>query len=156
VGAQRRSRAGRLLPRHFADKRDVLFAGAADLEALLAERIALAPRHLAPLDAIAAALAAIGPDSMAPRAALRQRQVVIAASPELTERELITFDSLTAAFATGLRQRGVEYPTASLASQAGVTVFRTASERWVNGDHEHEMAQIVDNVINEFRNATAA
>ena len=55
---------------------------------------------------------------MVPRVALRQGQAVIAASPELMERELIKFDALTAAFADGLRRRGVDDPTATLAAQA--------------------------------------
>jgi AcrR family transcriptional regulator len=112
--------------RHFTDKRDVLFAGAAELEALLVGRTVDAQSNLAPLDAIVAALAAIGTDSMVPRHYLRQRQAVIAASPELMERELIKFDSLSAAFADGLRQRGVDDPTAGLAAQAGVSILRTA------------------------------
>jgi len=72
--------------RHFADKRDVLFAGAGELEAVLAGAIVEAPRELAPLDAISAALAATRADSMVPRQYLRQRQTVIGASPELMER----------------------------------------------------------------------
>jgi AcrR family transcriptional regulator len=142
--------------RHFADKRDVLFAGAEDLQALLAEGTAQAPNDLAPLDAIAAALAAIGTDSMVPRAALRQRQAVISASPELMERELIKFDALTAAFADGLRRRGIDDPTASLAAYAGMTVFRTAYERWIDAENENDMAQIVDDVLAGLRAAIAA
>jgi AcrR family transcriptional regulator len=142
--------------RHFADKRDVLFAGAEDLQALLAERTAQAPSDLAPLDAIATALAAIGTDSMVPRAAQRQRQAVIAASPELMERELIKFDALTAAFADGLRRRGIDDPTARLAAQAGMTVFRTAYGRWVDAEDEDDMAHIVDDVLAGFRAAVAA
>jgi AcrR family transcriptional regulator len=142
--------------RHFTDKRDVLFAGAEDLQALLAEWIVQAPSDLAPLDAIASALAAIGTDSMVPRAALRQRQAVIAASPELTERELIKFDALTAAFADGLRRRGLDDPTASLAAQAGMTLFRTAYGRWVDAADQVDMAQIVYDVLAGFRAAVAA
>jgi AcrR family transcriptional regulator len=142
--------------RHFADKRDVLFAGAGDLEAVLSERIVEAPNDLAPLDAITAALATIGTDSMAPRRYLRQRQAVIAASPELMERELIKFDALTNAFAAALRRRGVDDPTATLAAQAGMTVFRTAYTRWVEADDDADMAQIVHDVLVGFRAAVMA
>jgi AcrR family transcriptional regulator len=142
--------------RHFADKRDVLFAGAAELEALLSERIIQAPADLSPMDAIAAALATFGTDSMVPRQYLRQRQAVIAASPELMERELIKFDSLSAAFADGLRQRGVDDPTAGLAAQAGVSILRTAYSRWAEADDGAEMGQIAHDVLAGFRAAVAA
>jgi AcrR family transcriptional regulator len=142
--------------RHFTDKRDVLFAGAAELEALLVGRTVDAQSNLAPLDAIVAALAAIGTDSMVPRHYLRQRQAVIAASPELMERELIKFDSLSAAFADGLRQRGVDDPTAGLAAQAGVSILRTAYSRWAEADDGAEMGQIAHDVLAGFRAAVAA
>ena len=142
--------------RHFADKRDVLFAGAEDLENLLTERIIQAPTDLTPLDAIATALATLGTDSMVPRHYLRQRLAVIAASPELKERELIKFDALAAAFADALRRRGVGDTTASLAAQAGMTIFRTAYTRWVQADNETDMGQIVHDVLDRFRTAVSA
>jgi AcrR family transcriptional regulator len=142
--------------RHFADKRDVLFAGAADLEALLSERIIQASADLTPMDAIAAALATFGTDSTVPRQYLRQRQAVIAASPELMERELIKFDALATAFAAALRQRGIKDPTASLAAHAGTTVFRTAYKRWVESDNGTNMATIVHDVLLELRAAVTA
>lgn len=142
--------------RHFADKREVLFAGAEDLQALLVEEIARAPSELPPLGAIAGALAAVDWHAMAPRTSLRQRQAVIAASPDLMERELIKFDALTAAFADALRRRGIDDSVAQLAAQAGITVFRTAYERWIDADDEKDMAQITDDVLAELRAAVAA
>jgi len=142
--------------RHFTDKREVLFAGAQELQQLLANAIAEASSELAPLEAIIAALVAIDTDSMAPRPYLRQRQAVIAASPELRERDLIKFDALTAAFADALRRRGVADPAADLAAQAGITVFRTAYARWIDAAEQTDLVQIVDDVRAEFRAATAA
>ena len=142
--------------RHFADKREVLFAGAEDLQALLVDGIARAPIEVAAMEAIAAALADVDWHAMAPRAALRQRQAVIAASPELMERELIKFDALTAAFADGLCRRGIDDPVAKLAARAGITVYRTAYERWIDADAEQDMAPIVDDVLAGFRAAVAA
>ena len=142
--------------RHFADKREVLFAGAGDLQALLVNAIAQAPSELGAMEAIAVALTAADWSAMAPRAALRQRQAVIAASPELMERDLIKFDALTAGFADGLRRRGIDDSTAKLAAQAGITVFRTAYERWIDTADEPDMEQIVDNVLVGFRAAVAA
>jgi len=141
--------------RHFTDKRDVLFAGAAELEALLLGRIVEAQSDLPPLDAIVAAMAAVGTDSMVPRHYLRQRQAVVAASPALMERQLIKFDSLAAVFADGLRQRGVDDPTAGLAAQAGISIFRTAYSRWAETDDGADMGQIANDVLTGFRTAVA-
>src|SRR5271156_2180613 len=46
--------------RHFADKREVLFAGASALQELLVSTVAEAPASAAPLEAVAAALVAAG------------------------------------------------------------------------------------------------
>ncbi len=142
--------------RHFVDKREVLFAGAEDLNTLLVEGIVQAPSELAPLEAIATALAAVDWHAMAPRAVLRRRQAVIVASPDLMERELIKFDALTEAFADGLRRRRIDDSAAKLAAQAGITVFRTAYERWIDADNGKDMAQIVGAVLAELRAAVAA
>jgi AcrR family transcriptional regulator len=142
--------------RHFADKREVLFAGAEDLHALFVNAIVQAPSELPAMEAITSALAASDWDAMAPRAALRQRQAVIAASPKLMERELIKFDALTAGFPDALRRRGIDDSAARLAAQAGITVFRTAYECWIDADDEKDMAQIVDDVLAGFRAAVAA
>jgi hypothetical protein len=55
-----------------------------------------------------AAIAGVDWQAIAPRAVQRRRQMVIAASPKLTERELIKLNALTAAFANGLQRRGTE------------------------------------------------
>jgi AcrR family transcriptional regulator len=142
--------------RLFADKRDVLFAGSEPLERLLADATAGAPAELAPLEAITAAIAGFDWHEIAPRAAQRQRQMVIAASPELTERELIKFNALTAAFANGLQRRGTEEATALLAAQIGLTVYRTAYRRWIDADTEIEIAPIIDAVLADLRTIVTA
>ena len=61
----------------------------------------------------------------------RRRQGVIASSPDLQERELIKLATMSAGLAAALRGRAVPEPTASLAAEAGIAVFRTAFVRWV-------------------------
>ena len=58
--AERAGVTERTFFRHFADKREVLFAGAGDLQDLLVGTVASAPASLAPLDAVAAGLEAAG------------------------------------------------------------------------------------------------
>ena len=142
--------------RHFADKRDVLFAGGDGFRDALAQATAAAPAGLAPLDAIAVALSTFAWDGMAPRAAQRQRQQAIAASPELTERELTKLDALTTAFAQALHERGVADGTAGLAAHSGVAIFRTAYERWLQQNDNTTMSQTVDEALAELRDAVSA
>src|SRR5437764_4630484 len=76
--------------RHFADKREVLFAGSGQLQDLLVQTVADAPASASPIDAVAAGIEAIGTvlQESRGRAFARQRQRIVAASAELREREL--------------------------------------------------------------------
>src|SRR5262245_7540340 len=87
--AERAGLTERTFFRHFADKREVLFAGAGRLEELLVRTVAGAPDSAAPIDAVAAGLEAAGALLQGRRGSARQRQRVIAANAELRERELL-------------------------------------------------------------------
>src|SRR5438445_9905698 len=56
--ARRAGLTERTFFRHFADKREVLFAGAGSLQDLLVSTLASTPDSTAPIDAVAAALEA--------------------------------------------------------------------------------------------------
>src|SRR6201990_1632780 len=56
--AKRAGLTERTFFRHFADKREVLFAGSASLQQLFVTTLAEAPDSAAPIDAVAAALEA--------------------------------------------------------------------------------------------------
>src|SRR5271163_940416 len=58
--AERAGLTERTFFRHFADKREVLFAGADALRELLVSTVAGAPESAAPIDAVATALEAAG------------------------------------------------------------------------------------------------
>ena len=122
--ARRAGLTERTFFRHFADKREVLFDGAGQLQELLVNAVADAPDSVAPIDAVAAALQAAGSIFDERRPLVRQRQTVIAANPELQERELIKLAALSAAIADTLRKRGVKDPAASLTAEAGIAVFK--------------------------------
>src|SRR5271170_5071517 len=112
--AQRAGLTERTFFRHFADKREVLFAGGDALQELLVSAVADAPDGLAPLDMAAAGIEAAAALIQERPEFARARQAIIAASAELRERELIKLASLSAALAEALRERGVEDPTATL------------------------------------------
>jgi AcrR family transcriptional regulator len=140
--------------RHFADKREVLFSGAAALQELLVTSVASAPDQIAPMDCVVAALEAAGAVLQERRHGARLRQNVIAANVELQERELIKLASLASAIANTLRERGVADPGASLAAEAGIAVFRIAFERWIV-DTEQDLPQLIRESRESLRVVTA-
>jgi len=128
--ARRAGLTQRTFFRHFSDKREVLFAGAGALQEFMVSAVANAPDDAAPIDAVAVALDGAAGLLQERRDYSRQRMAVIAANPELQERELIKLARLAAAIAGALRGRGVPDPAASLAAEAGTTVFRIGIDRW--------------------------
>jgi len=141
--------------RHFADKREVLFAGAGPLQDLLVSTLASTPDSAAPIDAVAAAIEAAGALLQERREYAGQRQAVIAANVELQERELIKLASLASALASTLRQRGVTDPAASLTAEAGIAVFKIAFERWINETSQADLPQLIRESLDELKAVTA-
>ncbi len=141
--------------RHFADKREVLFAGAGELQEFLVKALASAPDSAAPIDAVAAAFEAAGALLQERGEYAGQRQAVIAANAELQERELIKLASLASALAATLRQRGVRDPAASLAAEAGIAVFKIAFERWASDTNQADLPQVIRESLDELKAVTA-
>lgn len=129
--AERAGLTKRSFFRYFADKREVLFWGQATMMEAYANAIAATPGSASPIDAVAAALHAAATLHEERRDLILQRQAVIAANPELQERELLKRSTLTAAMADALGHRGVTQPTASLLAEAGTAVFKIAFASWV-------------------------
>jgi AcrR family transcriptional regulator len=154
--AERAGLTARTFFRHFADKREVLFAGSVALQDSLVRALETAPGSASPIQAVSAALGAAAAALGRDREHSRQRQAVIDATAELRERELIKMASLSAALADGLRRRGVPEPDASLAAEAGIVVLRVAFGRWVSQQHDEDLAQIMSESLDRLKIITAA
>jgi AcrR family transcriptional regulator len=141
--------------RHYADKREVLFAGAGALQELFVSTLASTRDSAAPIDAIAAVLDAVGAAFQGRLEFARARHAVIVANAELQERELIKFASLAAALADAFRQRGVTEPAASLAAEAGIAVFKIAFERWIDDTNRRDLSQLIRESLDELKAVTA-
>jgi AcrR family transcriptional regulator len=153
--AKRAGLTERTFFRHFADKREVLFSGSSALQEFLVNGVADAPSSLAPMDAVAAAVEAVGGLFSERHAFARRRQHIIAANPELQERELIKLASLSAALADTLRQRGVTEPAASLAAELGIAVFKIAFERWTKETNQKDLSRLIRESLDELKAVTA-
>jgi AcrR family transcriptional regulator len=140
--AERAGLTERTFFRHYADKREVLFAGADALQDALLSAVEEAADSLVALDAAAAGIEAIGallPD----RAVAQRRQAIIAANPELQERELMKMASLSDTLASALRGRGLTEPSAGLTAEIAIAVFKNAFERWVEETNQPELQELI-------------
>jgi AcrR family transcriptional regulator len=155
--AERAGLTERTFFRHFADKREVLFSGSEELQELLVSSVDGAPASRPPMNAIIAALDEAARVVFEDRHEYaRTRQAIIAANPELRERELIKLASLAAALADALRRRGVTDPAASLAAEAGIGVFKVAFGRWTEGTGEWSLSGCIDECVSQLQLVTAA
>jgi AcrR family transcriptional regulator len=153
--AERAGLTKRTFFRYFSDKREVLFAGSEALQGKFVEAIAGAPADATPLDAIARGLDAMADLFEEIGEAPRRRQAIIAANPDLQERELIKMIGFAAAAAAALRDRGVAEPAASLAAEAGIAVLRIAFEQWVAGPKGQDIHKLLRDSLAELKAVAA-
>jgi AcrR family transcriptional regulator len=154
--ARRAGLTERTFFRHFADKREALFWGAGALQELLVRTVANAPGWLSPIDAVATGLEAVGALLQERSDFARQRQTIIAANPQLQERELIKLAALGSAMADALRRRGVADPAASLTAEAGLAAFKIAFERWVKETNPRDLSRLIRASLDELKAVIAA
>jgi AcrR family transcriptional regulator len=155
--AERAGLTERTFFRHFADKREVLFGGSGELQALIVDAVDAAPASATPMESITVGLSAARAVFDADRRPYSlQRQAVIDANRELQERELVKLASLAAALADALRRRGVQDPAAELTAEAGIAVFRIAFECWIRDASNRDFADFVHEAVAELRTVTAA
>jgi AcrR family transcriptional regulator len=157
--AQIAERAGltkRTFFRHFSDKREVLFDGSQQLTDLWLEGLAAAPAEAAPLAVVMAGLDPVADMFTERHAFARMRAEIIAANPELQERELIKLQRLAGTITGALVERGVSENAAILAAQSGVTLFHVAFARWISQDDPAAFRRLMDASLEDLRSVTAA
>jgi AcrR family transcriptional regulator len=132
--------------RYFPDKREVLFAGSERLPAAVIDAIRAVDPAVAPWPAVLQAAAAVG-ELLADLAEDSDvRRAVIAASPELQERERSKMASVTGALRDGLEGRGLSPDDAALVAQVGSVVFQNAFSRWIDGGGQRTFRSCLDAV----------
>lgn len=142
---------------HFTDKREVLFGPVSDLQQEIVTReIAACPADLPPLDAAVRGLRTAADTLFEPRRdAVTRRREIIAANPELEERELRKRAALTDAIAEALRARGTDTDTAFLSAQAGVLVHQAAMRRWTQSAGNRPLRDFLADALLSLRAITA-
>jgi len=155
--AQIADRAGltkRTFFNHFADKREVLFAGAAAFQADVVRYLDEASGAAAPVDAAVEALTRGGLALSRYIAFANARRQVIDSSPELQERDLIKMASLASAIAQALCRRHVPAESATLTAQAAVAVFSAAYADWAK-DNTADFRALMQRSLAAMRQAVA-
>ncbi|OIJ24638.1 TetR/AcrR family transcriptional regulator [Nocardioides luteus] len=142
--------------RHFADKREVLFANPNSLDEMVVKAIAAADEQATPLEMVIGGVraAAVGLAEARTREQAAQRSRIVEATPALQERELLKMAAMTAAAQAALAERGVGEPTAAMAAYGGVAVFQTAFSRWVSGATDLGLPECVDEAAATLRALT--
>lgn len=151
--AERAGVTERTFFRYFADKREVLFQGSQELERMILETIAEAPSDMRPIDIVVASMEHVGA-LVFDRAHSIRRAAVISANPALQERELLKFSALSASVAGALRERGVPDPSATLAAETAITVFRIGFESWIAGIPSEDWGECIRQTVVQLREVT--
>jgi AcrR family transcriptional regulator len=134
--------------RHYADKREVLFAGEKELPAMARRMIAEAPPGADPLTLIVGALRAVAETRFEGRRAdLRQRREIVRSDPGLGERDLRKRASLCDAIAQGFRDRGVPAMTAALLAETSVTLLFVSIQQWLDEDGDRPLRDFTDEAL---------
>jgi AcrR family transcriptional regulator len=137
--AERAGLTERTFFNHFTDKREVLFAGSEQFASQIVDVVRAAPKSQPTLDTVLAGYESRSAFFDERRATVRKRSELIAAQPELQERELIKLMSLTAAITEVLKERGTSASAASLASATGAAIFRVGFEQWAQDPKDRSL-----------------
>jgi AcrR family transcriptional regulator len=153
--AERAGLTERTFFRHFSDKREVLFYGGEMLREVLVHAVADAPASATAMDMVGLAFRDACGMLQENKERARLRDGIIAAHAELRERELIKLAGLGGAVADALRERGIHEPTASLAAETGVSVFKLAFARWVGEPGQADLPDIFAELMTELGHVLA-
>jgi AcrR family transcriptional regulator len=133
--AERAGVTTRTFFRHFADKREVLFAGEDGLVTLFAELISAAPAELSAIAALEHALKAAAESAFEPRREwLCRWRDIVTREQALFERGLSKQQSVVASAVKALGDRGVGAREAELAAGMAFVAFQSAVAEWVSED----------------------
>jgi AcrR family transcriptional regulator len=142
--------------RHFADKREVLFAVEEELPPLVARLMAEAPASMSPMMVIDWGLTTVAETRFEGALGyLRARRAIIETEDSLRERELRKNAVLAEAVRQGFVGRGLDELAAELAAHIAVTVFSVSVNRWLDQDGGDSLAQIMHDTLRALRAVTA-
>lgn len=138
--------------RHFADKREVLFAAEQELPPLVALLMSEAPTSLTPMMLVERGLHAVASTRFEGNLQyLRTRRAVIRSDEGLRERELRKSSVLADAIRREFTNRGTDDLTATLTAQLAVTVLGVSVDRWLDQGGTQPLTELLDDTLRALR-----
>jgi AcrR family transcriptional regulator len=140
--------------RHFADKREVLYADDAEVPGLVARMMAEALPSADPLTLIVEGLRTVAETRFEPRkAALRARRDLVRSDGRLQERDLHKRAVMSEAIQDGFRARGVEPARAALLAETCVTLISVSLTEWLEDGGDRTLYAIILDTLETLRAA---
>jgi AcrR family transcriptional regulator len=137
---------------HFADKREVLFGLSSELQQEVVREIEACDDTLPPLDAVVRALEVVADKMLEDRRAeVSRRYAVVAANPELRERELGKTAALTEAVAAALHTRCGDPETAFLVAGAAMLAQQAAFRQWTRPGETRTLRGLLPEALHSLR-----
>jgi len=134
--------------RHFADKREVLFRGDAEVPVLVSHMMAQAPAALGPVALITSYLGMFAETVFGgQREALLRRHAVVQADAGLRERELRKKETVREAIVNGFTSRGEPALAAAIAADMAMAVLGAALERWLTTQDDASLTEYVTEAL---------
>ncbi|MBC8091507.1 MAG: TetR family transcriptional regulator [Pseudonocardia sp.] len=140
--------------RYFDDKKEVLFVENG-LGELVAARTA-ASNSASVLEQAADGFRAIAEQLQSEPARVRRRARIVAATPELQEREMRKFSQWTTAVTQALTDKAVEPLPARIAAEVATALFRIAYINWTEASDHVDLIDTVDALLEIHRSVTSA
>lgn len=138
--AERAGLTRRSFFRYFPDKREVLFAGSSRLPQEVEQRLDGAAPDEPTQNALMRILTEAGAVLVHDRARQQQRQIIIASSPELQERDRTKIAHVSAAIGRSLARRGVAETDAQLLGAIYADAFRFAYDQTLTDNQKRDFA----------------
>ncbi|KDP92571.1 MULTISPECIES: TetR family transcriptional regulator [Clavibacter] len=144
--------------RHFADKREVLFAEEDELPALVTRIIREAAPDRSPLQVVEDGFPEVVASQFAEgRDTLLARKRIIGADAGLQEREMRKVQAMQEAVRAGFVERGSDPLTAMLVAHATATVFGVSIGRWLSDEGgTTDLAEVLHETLDAFRRVMGA
>jgi AcrR family transcriptional regulator len=147
--AERAGLTTRTFFRHFADKREVLFAGD-EIPETASALMRSAPAGLDPLALASERLRIVAATTFeGRRAAVRRVRALIDSEPALHERDLQKRSALAVAVRQGFVARGEDAVRSAIAADVVVSALHIALDRWLDDPADDEAAPPLADVIDE-------
>ena len=151
--AERAGLTTRTFFRHFADKREVIFAGD-EIPRTARDYLETAPADLAPMALILDGLSQVATERFAGRrkeiTAIRR---MILAEEQLRERDARKRADLTSAVRDGFIRRGTPHPEAALLAETAVALWHAALDEWLSREDETPLAAVIAECYARLRHA---